>query len=92
LNTSEYRFFLNAKDFSILYPEEEDTRLWLENPSEEDCCRLVNKGMYLCEWRTSTSTGMLETAWAFDYQLDVRFKGAYIEEPDFWSLTEDVSY
>ena len=75
LNTSEYRFFLNAKDFSILYPEEEDTRLWLENPSEEDCCRLVNKGMYLCEWRTSTSTGMLETAWAFDYQLDVRFKG-----------------
>lgn len=92
LNTSEYRFFLNAKDFSILYPEEEDTRLWLENPSEEDCCQLVNKGMYLCEWRTSTSTGMLETAWAFDYQLDVRFKGAYIEEPDFWSLTEDVSY
>ena len=92
LNTSEYRFFLNAKDFSIFYPEEEDTRLWLENPSEEDCCRLVNKGMYLCEWRTSTSTGMLETAWAFDYQLDVRFKGAYIEEPDFWSLTEDVSY
>ena len=92
LNTSEYRFFLNAKDFSILYPEEEDTRLWLEKPSGEDCCRLVNKGMYLCEWRTSTSTGMLETAWAFDYQLDVRFKGAYIEEPDFWSLTEDVSY
>jgi hypothetical protein len=30
--------------------------------------------------------GKLQTAWAYQYQLDVRYKGAYIEEPDFWSL------
>jgi hypothetical protein len=40
--------------------------------------------MYLCEWKTS-STGMIQTAWAFEYQLDVRYKGAYIEQPDFWT-------
>ncbi len=36
--------------------------------------------------------GTMRTAWAWDYQLDVRLKGAYIEEPAFWSLKENVSY
>ena len=94
LNTSEYRFFLNAKDFSIRHPQKGDTRLWVEEPSARDCCLLVAKGMFLCEWEDSTRTASrkLRTAWAYDYQLDVRCLGAYIEEPDFWSLEENVSY
>jgi hypothetical protein len=27
---------------------------------------------------------LVQTAWAYDYQLDVRLRGAYIEKPDFW--------
>ena len=72
LNTSEYRFFLDAED-------------WL-------CRQLIEKGLFLCEWFTSGTDGSLQTAWAYEEQLDVRYKGAYIEEPDFWSLTENVSY
>ena len=93
LNTSEYRFFLNAMEYSIHHPSLPDTRFWKDDPTEEDCCRLVNIGMYLCEWQYGGETGStLQTAWAWLYQLDVREKGAYIEKPDFWSLTENVSY
>ena len=93
LNTSEYRFFLNADDFSIAYPKYEDQRVWLENCTEEACCKMVEKGYFLCEWEDERiSFGPLRTAWAKENQLDVRYKGAYIEEPDFWSLTENVSY
>ena len=94
MNTSEYRFFLNASDYNILLPHWEDARLWLEYCSEDDCCRLVDAGMFLCEWQDTrfSPQGMLRTAWAYEKQLDVRYKGAYIEEPDFWSLEENVSY
>ena len=43
--------------------------------------------MYLCEWideREDYAGGKLRTAWAYEYQLDVRYKGAYLEKPDFW--------
>lgn len=91
LNTNVYRFFLDADDFSIYYPRQEDTRLWVENPSDMYCCRLVEEeGMFLCVWQDERlSGGKLKTAWAHEEQLDVRYKGAYIEEPYFWSLTED---
>lgn len=93
LNTSEYRFFLNAEDYSIHYPEREDERIWLEGCDEMDCYRMVNEGFFLCEWEDNRiSFGVLKTAWAREDQLDVRYKGAYIEEPDFWSLEENVSY
>lgn len=94
MNTSEYRFFLNASDYNVLLPHWEDARLWLEYCSEDDCCRLVDAGMFLCEWQDTrfSPNGMLRTAWAYEKQLDVRYKGAYIEEPDFWSLEENVSY
>ena len=92
LNTSEYRFFLDALDFYIHRPPSRDTRLWLVNPSQEECCKVVDGGMFLCEWFISGSDGSLQTAWAYPSQLDVRLHGAYIEEPDFWSLTENVSY
>ena len=87
LNTTEHRFFLNAKDFSIYRPPQRDSRLWFENPSDEDCCRLVRSGLYLCNWQDERwePGGALRTSWAYRYQLDVRSKGAYIEEPDFWS-------
>ena len=47
--------------------------------------------MYLCEWDEIYDHGALivKTAWAYDFQLDVRFKGAYIEKPDFWPQEED---
>jgi hypothetical protein len=46
--------------------------------------------MFLCVWQDERlSGGKLKTAWAHEEQLDVRYKGAYIEEPYFWSLTED---
>ena len=89
LNTSEYRFFLIPKDFSIKYTYPKDARRWLDDCTEWDCYLMVVKeGMYLCEWKDERYMpgGVLQTAWAYQYQLDVRYKGAYIEEPDFWSL------
>ena len=85
LNTSDYRFFLDADDFSIYYPYREDARLWYEDPSPALCRRLLNEGLFLCVWKDERmSGGKLLTAWAYEYQLDVRFKGAYIEKPEFW--------
>lgn len=91
LNTSAYRFFLTPGDYTIPRRPDIDTRVWLENPTVEDCLRMVRKGLFLCIWDTTSGPG-LKTAWAYQYQLDVRTKGAYLEEPDFWSLTENVSY
>jgi hypothetical protein len=86
LNTAEYRFFFTPQDFSILRPQHRDMRKWVEDPSNETCRKLVEDGMYLCEWEDpiKSSDGKLHTAWAYDYQLDVRCQGAYIEKPDFW--------
>ena len=93
LNVSEYRFFLNADDFSVRRPVREDSRIWLDNCNEDDCTRMVKQGLYLCEWDDKRiSFGPLRTAWAKEEQLDVRYQDAYIEEPEFWSLTENVSY
>ena len=96
LNTSKYRFFLNGSEFDIRRPSGGDTRVWLDNPTMEDCCKMVEKGMYLCEWLLPemSDDGRLHAVWAFIHQLDVRYgyEGAYIEEPDFWSLNENVSY
>ena len=87
LNMSEYRFFLKASDFSIDHPYRKDTRRWLDDCDEQTCYRMVTKeDMYLCEWKDERYRpgGTLLTAWAYDYQLDVRLRGAYAEEPDFW--------
>lgn len=93
LNTSEYRFFLNADDFSIDRFIPEDARVWIDNCNEEICAKMVDKGLFLCEWDDNRiSFGTLKTAWATEKQLDVRYKGTYIEEPDFWSLETNVSY
>ena len=90
LNTSEYRFFLDAEDFSIDKIRYEDARVWIDNCNEEICAKMVEKGLYLCEWEDNRiSFGTLKTAWATEYQLDVRYKGAYIERPDFWPQEED---
>lgn len=90
LNTSEYRFFLSAEDFSIDKIQYDDARVWIDNCNEEICAKMVEKGLYLCEWEDNRiSFGTLKTAWATEYQLDVRYKGAYIERPDFWPLEED---
>ena len=90
LNTSEYRFFLDAEDFSINKIQYEDARVWIDNCNEEICAKMVEKGLYLCEWEDNRiSFGTLKTAWATEYQLDVRYKGAYIERPDFWPQEED---
>jgi hypothetical protein len=91
LNTSEYRFFLHPKDFSTFHYPHPDTRLWIDNPTEMECLRLVARGMFLCEWDEPMG-GVLRTAWAYLYQLDVRYHGAYVEEPEFWSWNENRSY
>ena len=93
LNTSDYRFFLNSSDFKITNPRGADL-LWLELEGLGDTeykkflekCRQLAYTMYLCEWidERDTPGGKLRTAWAYDYQLDVRYKGAYLEKPDFW--------
>jgi len=89
LNTSEYRFFLNATDFSVYHPTKIVSLLWIDDTSIDDCIRLVNNNMYLCEWEDNRMMpgGKLRTAWADEYQLNVkiRYKGAYTEEPYFWS-------
>ena len=84
MNTSEYRFFLDASDYAIRLPVHDDTREWLTNPQSWLCRQMVESGMFLCVWEISGTTGSLETAWATEQQLDVRYKGAYIEKPDFW--------
>ena len=90
LNTSEYRFFLDAKDYSIEIPKKEDSRIWIDNCNEEICAKMVDKGLFLCVWDDNRiSFGTLKTAWATEKQLDVRYKGAYIERPDFWPVEED---
>ena len=96
LNTSEYRFFLEPKDYSIYHPIDKDKRRWVEAPSADECVELVKSGLFLCEWddtyMSPEGVPILQTAWAYEYLLDVRLRGAYIEEPDFWHLTENVSY
>ena len=90
LNVSEHRFFIDAEDFSIEIPQREDSRLWINNCDEKICAKMVDKGMFLCEWDDQRiSFGTLKTAWAYERQLDVRYKGAYIERPDFWPVEED---
>ena len=88
LNTSEYRFFLNTEDYSVLRPVEKDTRLWYEDPTAMQCIQLVKeRDLFLCDWYTTMSTvgtPIVHSAWAYEYQLDVRLTGAYIEIPDFW--------
>ena len=82
-------------DYSIDFPFPKDMRRWLNDCDEMDCLRMVKEEkMFLCKWEDERDRpqGVLRTAWAYDYQLDVRLKGAYAEEPDFWSLEEDVSY
>ena len=95
LNTSKYRFFLSPVDYSIDRPIEKDNRLWYEDPPASLCCALVDRGLFLCEWNTTmstTGTPIVHSAWAYAFQLDVRLNGAYSEEPDFWSLKENMSY
>lgn len=96
LNTSAYRFFLKGSEYAIRKPIQTDSRLWLDGPTMDECLAQVMKGLYLCEWEPPEMSAdqLLHTAWAVKYQLDVRerYKGAYIEEPDFWSLEENVSY
>ena len=86
LNTSEYRFFLNAEDFTIYRPYQHDTRLWNVDPTDTELLRLADMGMFLCDWidPIKSSDGRLHTAWAFEDQLDVRRQGAYVEKPYFW--------
>ena len=94
LNISGYRFFINAMDYSVNRPIKKDARLWFDDCDEGKCCQMVERGMYLCEWKDERDRpqGKLKTAWAYDFQLDVRLFGAVAEEPIFWSLEENVSY
>lgn len=96
LNTSEYRFFLNGEEYSTYRPSGSGSYIWVENPSLDDCCQMVYRGLYLCDWQDSEKSvdGKLHAAWAFLHQLDIRYKydNVYLVEPDFWSLKENVSY
>ena len=88
-NTSDYRFFLNGEQFSDRHSTLAENRIWIEEPTEEDCLRMVRKGLYLCDWVTPDRSwdGKLHAAWAFLEQLDIRYKykDAYIEAPYYWS-------
>jgi hypothetical protein len=96
LNTSEYRFFINPLDFTIHRPVQIDNRKWLDNTTHALCMKMIESGYFLCEWddtqRSSTGAPIIRSAWAYKNQLDVRLRGAYTEEPEYWSLNENVSY
>ena len=96
LNTSEYRFFLNGNEYSSRRPSGAGPCMWIDDPSMDECCQMVYRGLFLCEWDSPERSvdGKLHTAWAFIHQLDIRYKydNVYLEEPDFWSLKENVSY
>ena len=54
---------------------------------------LLAKGMFLVKWQDEREMlGSLETAWAYQHQLDVRLHGCYIEKPDYWDSEENISY
>ena len=91
LNVAKYRFFFYPHDFSVNHPYYGDTRVWLNDCNEEECLRMAKQGMFLCEWDDNrmNGDGPLNTAWATGYQLDVRLRGAYTDEPDFWALGEN---
>lgn len=93
LNTGEYRFFLNSTDYSI-YPQKVGPLTWIEDCSMEDCLRMTERNMYICEYEDAmkSGTGQPRSAWAYARQVDVRLRGAYTEMPSFWLLTENVSY
>ena len=85
MNISEHRFFFDVHDFTINRPEHGDDRVWVNDPSDDYCCKLVSQGLFLCEWNDERDReGNLQTAWAYQSQLDVRLRGAYVEKPDFW--------
>ncbi len=102
LNVSDYRFFLNAEDFTTSYRKKDVLNI-LEFEGEDkneykdfilECRNLALQGMILCVWKDEREKidGKLITGWAqYLNQFDVRLNGAYIEEPDFWSLKEDGS-
>ena len=96
LNTSEYRFFLNADDFSARRSTKVDNRIWIDEPTEEDCIRMVLRGLLLCEWQSIDRSidGKVHAAWAFLEQLDIRYKyeDAYIQEPYYWGIAGNFSY
>ncbi len=93
MNTSRYRFFLRPSNYSVFRPYRGDGLLRLEKCSLEDCVRMVKHGLFLVEWDDNRMMGgPLNTAWAYQYQLDVTMRGAYIKEPDYWSLEENISY
>ena len=96
LNTSEYRFFLNADDFSARRSTKADNRIWIDEPTEEDCIRMVLRGLLLCEWQSIDRSidGKVHAAWAFLEQLDIRYKyeDAYIQEPYYWGIARNFSY
>ena len=88
MNTTDYRFFLEAGDFSI-QPIRIDKRIWFDDTTMRDCLWQVERGMYLVVWDDQRmSGGKLRTAWASIDLLDVRYKGAYLERPDFWPSEE----
>ena len=91
LNVAKYRFFFYPRDFTVNHPYKGDKRVWLNDCSIDDCVRMARQGMYLCEWDDNRMNGggPLNTAWATKLQLDVRERGAYTEEPDFWSLDDN---
>ena len=93
LNTGDYRFFLDTDDFSV-YRTQGGGLVWVEKPTSDDCCRMVALGYYLVVWSAGfpPTTEPPTSAWARLNQLDVRTIGAYIEEPEFWKLTKNVSY
>lgn len=88
LNTSDFRFFINASEFTIRRYTGGDNRVWLVSPTVADCCAMVARGMYLVEWLIPemTDDNKLHTAWAYLHQLDVRarYSGAYVEKPGYW--------
>ena len=93
LNTSDYRLFLVDKDFYIDRTTMRTALIPLDNPTPADCKRLVDGGMYLVDWSDDRmSGGPLHTTWAYRYQLDVTIYGCYLEKPDYWDLTENISY
>ena len=93
LNTSDYRLFLVDKDFYIERPLKKSDLVVADEPTPSDCKKLIDSGLYLVDWNDERYMGgILQTTWAYRYQLDVTIYGCYTEKPDYWDLTENISY
>lgn len=83
INTTEARFFLDPKDYSIKHIMRNRIKEII-NPTAPLCHNMLARGWVLYGWSKDDFSGTVSSLWASQIDLDVRLQGAYTEMPYFW--------